>query len=126
MSAIDKRTTKPRTKVVKPIKRKPMGKNQERFELRLYIAGQTPKSIDAFGNLKRICEEHLKGRYRIEVIDLLQNPTLARGDQILAVPTLVRQLPPPVKKIIGDFSSSEKVLVGLNIRPLRSGGRTSE
>src|SRR5205085_7268151 len=86
------------------------------WELRLYVAGQTPKSVEAFSNLKRICEQHLKGRYRIEVIDLLQNPTLARGDQILALPTLVRQLPPPVKKIIGDFSNTERVLVGLDLR----------
>jgi circadian clock protein KaiB len=86
------------------------------WELRLYVAGQTPKSVEAFSNLKRICEEHLRGRYRIEVIDLLQNPTLARGDQILALPTLVRQLPPPVKKIIGDFSNAERVLVGLDLR----------
>lgn len=89
------------------------------WELRLYVAGQTPRSVEAFSTLKRICEEHLQGRYRIEVIDLLLNPTLARGDQILAVPTLVRQLPPPVKKIIGDFSNTERVLVGLDLRPLR-------
>jgi circadian clock protein KaiB len=91
----------------------------ETWELRLYVAGKTPKSIEAFGNLKRICEEHLKGRYQIEVIDLLENPTLARGDQILAVPTLVRKLPPPMKKIIGDFSNTERVLVGLNLRPVK-------
>lgn len=91
----------------------------ETWELRLYVAGKTPKSIEAFGNLKRICEEHLKGRYQIEVIDLLENPTLARGDQILAIPTLVRKLPPPMKKIIGDFSNTERVLVGLNLRPLK-------
>jgi circadian clock protein KaiB len=90
----------------------------EWWELRLYVAGHTPLSIEAFANLKRICEEHLQGRYRIEVVDLLVNPTLARGDQILAVPTLVRQLPPPVKKIIGDFSNAERVLVGLNLRPI--------
>jgi circadian clock protein KaiB len=88
------------------------------WQLRLYVAGQTPRSILAFANLKKICEEHLHGRYRIEVIDLLKNPTLARGDQILAVPTLVRQLPPPVKKIIGDFTNTERVLVGLNLVPL--------
>ena len=86
------------------------------WKLRLYVAGQTPKSLAAFDNLKRICELHLAGRYRIEVVDLLQNPTLARGDQILALPTLVRQLPPPVKKIIGDFSNTERVLVGLDLR----------
>lgn len=85
--------------------------------LRLYIAGQTPRSIAAFANLKRICEEHLAGRYRIEVIDLVQNPQLAAGDQILAVPTLVRRLPEPVRRIIGDLSNAERVLVGLDIRP---------
>jgi circadian clock protein KaiB len=88
----------------------------ERFVLRLYIAGQTPKCMRAFTNLKRICEEHLANRYQIEIIDLLQNPQLARGDQILAVPTLVRQLPEPVKKIIGDLSNTERVLVGLDLR----------
>lgn len=95
----------------------------EQWELRLYVAGQTPRSLEAFANLKRICEEHLKGRYRIEVVDLLVNPALARGDQILAVPTLVRQLPPPVKKIIGDFSNTERVLVGLNLRPVAPSDR---
>ncbi|HEX3770248.1 MAG TPA: circadian clock KaiB family protein [Polyangiaceae bacterium] len=94
----------------------------ERYELRLYVAGQTAKSLQAFANLKAICEEHLQGRYRIEVIDLLKNPTLARGDQILAVPTLVRKLPPPVKKIIGDFTNTERVLVGLNLVPVPSLG----
>ena len=89
----------------------------EVWELRLYVAGQTPKSIRAFENLKRLCEEHLDGRYQIEIIDLLENPLLARGDQILAVPTLVRRLPEPIKKIIGDLSNSERVLVGLDIRP---------
>ena len=103
-----------------PAKKKPLAKASEWWELRLYVAGQTPRSIEAFRNLQRICEEHLKGRYRIEVIDLLVNPTLARGDQILAVPTLVRQLPPPVKKIIGDFSNQERVLVGLNLRPVKA------
>ncbi len=87
------------------------------WELRLYVAGQTPRSIAAFSNLNRICEDHLQGRYRIEVIDLLQNPQLARGDQILAIPTLVRKLPVPVRKIIGDLSNTERVLVGLNLRP---------
>ncbi|MDE2450665.1 MAG: circadian clock protein KaiB [Gammaproteobacteria bacterium] len=88
----------------------------ERFVLRLYIAGQTPKCVRAFTNLKQICEEHLANRCQIEIIDLLQNPQLARGDQILAVPTLVRQLPQPVKKIIGDLSNTERVLVGLDLR----------
>jgi circadian clock protein KaiB len=89
------------------------------FELRLYVAGQTPKCLRAFANLKRICEEHLAGRYHIEMIDLLENPQLARGDQILAVPTLVRRLPEPMKKIIGDLSNTERVLVGLDLRPAR-------
>jgi circadian clock protein KaiB len=90
---------------------------QDTFELRLYVAGQTPKAIRAFANLKKICEEHLKGRYTIEVIDLLEDPQLGRGDQILAVPTLVRRLPEPIKKIIGDLSNTERVLVGLDLRP---------
>jgi circadian clock protein KaiB len=85
--------------------------------LRLYIAGQTPRSTAAFANLKRICEEHLAGRYQIEVIDLPHSPQLAQGDQILAVPTLVRRLPEPIRKIIGDLSNTERVLVGLDIRP---------
>ena len=88
----------------------------ETWELRLYVAGQTPKSLTAFSNLRVICEEHLKGCYRIEVIDLTKNPALAKGDQILALPTLVRKLPEPVRKIIGDLSNTEKVLVGLDIR----------
>lgn len=88
----------------------------ETFLLRLYVAGQTPKCVRAFSNLKRICEEHLANRYRIEIIDLLQDPQLARGDQILAVPTLVRRLPEPMKKIIGDLSNTERVLVGLDLR----------
>jgi circadian clock protein KaiB len=86
------------------------------YSLRLYVAGQTPKSVLAFTNLKQICEEHLLGRYEIEIIDLLENPQLARGDQILAVPTLVRRLPEPIKKIIGDLSNTECVLVGLDLR----------
>ena len=84
--------------------------------LRLYIAGQTDRARAAIENLERICEEHLAGKYRLEVVDLTKNPTLARGDQILAVPTLVRRLPPPVKKIIGDLSNTERVLVGLNLQ----------
>ncbi len=91
--------------------------SKEFWELRLYVAGQTPKSLTAFANLKKICEEHLEGKYRIEVIDLLKNPQLARGDQILAIPTLVRNLPEPIKKIIGDLSNTERVLVGLDLRP---------
>ena len=88
------------------------------YLLRLYVAGQTRKSLAAFANLKKICEEHLHGRYKIEVIDLLEKPQLAKGDQILAIPTLVRQLPPPLKKIIGDLSDTERVLVGLDLRPV--------
>jgi circadian clock protein KaiB len=91
--------------------------NGEVYILRLYVAGQTPKSLAAFANLKRICEEHLAGRYTIEVIDLLEHPKLARGDQIFAIPTLVRKLPEPLRKIIGDLSDTEKVLVGLDVRP---------
>jgi len=86
------------------------------YSLRLYVAGQTPKSVLAFKNLKQICEQHLQGRYDIEIVDLLENPQLARGDQILAVPTLVRRLPEPIKKIIGDLSNTERVLVGLDLR----------
>jgi circadian clock protein KaiB len=86
------------------------------YRLRLYVAGQTPKSLSAFTNLKKICDEHLEGRYELEIIDLLQKPQLARGDQIFAIPTLVRRLPEPVKKIIGDLSDTERVLVGLDLR----------
>ncbi len=87
------------------------------YHLRLYVAGQTTKSLAAMANLKRVCEEHLAGRYEIEVIDLVKQPKLAAGDQILAIPTLVRKLPAPLKRIIGDLSNTEKVLVGLDIRP---------
>ena len=86
------------------------------YELRLYVAGQTPKSVLALANLRQICEENLQGRYEIEVIDLVENPQLAQGDQILALPTLVRRLPEPIKKIIGDLSNTERVLVGLDLR----------
>ncbi len=92
--------------------------SSETYSLRLYVAGQTPNSLRAFANLKEICETHLAGRYRIEVIDLLKNPKLARGDQILAIPTLVRKLPTPMKKIIGDLSNEARVLVGLDLRPV--------
>ena len=88
----------------------------ELFDLRLYVAGQTPRSVTAMANLKKLCEEHLAGRYRVEVIDLMENPQLARSDQILAIPTLVRRLPEPIRKIIGDLSNQERVLVGLNIQ----------
>jgi circadian clock protein KaiB len=90
------------------------------FELRLYVAGQTAKSIAAIANLERICETHLAGQYRIEVIDLTKTPQLAAGDQIIAVPTLVRRLPEPIKKILGDLSNEERVLVGLDVQPARS------
>lgn len=100
-------------------KKKHPGKAAEEIELRLYVAGKTPRSVTALENLKRICEEHLKGKYRIEVIDLLEKPSLARGDQILAIPTLVRSLPTPMRKIIGDLSNTEKVLVGLDLRPAK-------
>ena len=94
-----------------------VNKTREEFwELRLYVAGQTPKSITAFNNLKRYCEKHLKNKYKIEIIDLLENPQLAQGDQILAIPTLVRKIPVPIRKIIGDLSNEEKVLVGLDLR----------
>lgn len=96
--------------------RNPRRAAAKEWELRLYIAGKTPRAVKAFENLKRICEEHLAGRYEIEIIDLLENPTLAKGDQIVAVPTLVRHLPEPVRKIIGDLSNTERVLVGLDLR----------
>ena len=94
-------------------------KKEISYELVLYVAGNTPKSVLALQNLKKYCEEYLRGEYRIEVIDLLVNPQLAEGDQILAVPTLVRKVPVPIRKIIGDLSNEERVLVGLNIRPLK-------
>ncbi len=95
----------------------PRRRTKALWELRLYVAGMTPTSIRAFENLKKLCEEHLHGLYSIQVIDLLERPMLARGDQIIAVPTLVRRLPTPVKKIIGDLSNTERVLVGLDLRP---------
>lgn len=102
---MDDKTTKGRSR-----------RSKKKWELRLYVAGQTPKSVAAFANLKRICEEYMAGEYEIEVIDLLKQPQLASGDQILAIPTLVRKLPEPIKKIIGDLSNTERVLVGLDIR----------
>jgi circadian clock protein KaiB len=96
-----------------------MTKKQQKWELRLYVAGNTPKSMAALKNLEKYCETHLKGQYRIEVIDLLVQPQLAEGDQIFAIPTLVRKVPEPMRKIIGDLSNEENVLVGLNIRPLK-------
>ena len=88
----------------------------QKYDLRLYVAGQTPRSLQALSNLKRICEEHLAGNYRVEIIDLLKKPQLAAGDQILAIPTLVRTIPKPARKIIGDLSNTERVLVGLDVR----------
>ena len=97
-----------------------MAKTEKTWELRLYIAGKTPKSVTALNNLRKYCEQHLKGVYRIEVVDLLKTPQLAEGDQIFAIPTLVRKVPEPIRKIIGDLSNEEKVLVGLNIRPVKA------
>lgn len=93
------------------------GNGEEHYNLRLYVAGQTPKSIAAFANLKKLCEEYLPGRYTINVIDLMENPQLAAGDQILALPTLVRKLPSPLKRIIGNLSDKEKFLVGMDLKP---------
>jgi circadian clock protein KaiB len=105
--------TKPKTDSTKATGAKPV----DHWKLRLYVAGQTPKSLVAFTNLTRLCENHLKGRYTIEVIDLVETPRLAKDDQILAIPTLVRKLPEPVRKIIGDLSNTERVLVGLDLIP---------
>jgi circadian clock protein KaiB len=102
-------------------KRRPVtagnGSHEDFWELRLYVAGQSPKSVLAFANLKRLCEKHLAGKYSIEVIDLLVRPQLAAGDQILAIPTVVRKLPEPIRKIVGDLSNEERTLVGLQLRP---------
>jgi circadian clock protein KaiB len=98
-------------------KARPAAAPSSDWDLRLYVAGPTPKSVAAFRNLEKICEEHLAGRYHIEVIDLMKKPQLAQGDQILAVPTLVRKLPVPIRKIIGSLSNTERVLVGLDLRP---------
>lgn len=100
-----------------PRKAVPAKAKADTYILRLYVAGQTPKSVTAFANLNKICEEHLAGRYKIQVVDLLENPQLARGDQILAIPTLVRKLPLPVRRILGDLSSVERVLIGLDLVP---------
>jgi circadian clock protein KaiB len=104
----------------KPAKAATLAKKKpgdKKYDLRLYVAGQTPRSLQALSNLKRICEEHLAGNYRVEIIDLLEHPQLAAGDQILAIPTLVRAIPKPARKIIGDLSNTERVLVGLDVRP---------
>jgi circadian clock protein KaiB len=107
--------------VVPDTNQTPQGSSPE-WLLRLYVAGQTVRSVAAFANLKRICETHLKGQYEIEIIDLLVTPALAKGDQIVAVPAVVRQLPPPARKIIGDLASMECVLVGLDLRPTVTAG----
>jgi circadian clock protein KaiB len=104
--------TKSRRSKTPPVKSKSVD-----YVLRLYVAGQTPKSMAALANLNKICEEHLAGRHKLQVVDLLKNPTLARGDQILAVPTLVREMPLPVRKILGDLSNTERVLIGLDLAP---------
>jgi circadian clock protein KaiB len=103
---------------LRELKRKNGAVNQaDKWELRLYVAGPTPRSLAAFANLKKLCEEHLAGRYNIEVVDLLKHPQLAAGDQIIAIPTLVRKLPQPLRKIVGDLRDSERTLVGLQLRP---------
>lgn len=121
MTTIKRPKTNKPAKTTTPAKKpKPSAAAQQEekaWELRLYVAGPTPRAVTALENLKKLCEEHLAGCYRIEVIDLLKNPQLARGDQIIAVPTLVRKLPEPIKKIIGDLSDKERVLVGLDLRP---------
>ena len=101
------------------IKNEATDKSSEIWNLRLYVAGQTPKSIEAFSNLKEICETYMKGHYSIEVIDLVENPELAKEDQILAIPTLIRKLPEPIRKIIGTLANEEKVLIGLDIKPIK-------
>jgi circadian clock protein KaiB len=107
----------PTNKTETPARRRQQNRRKPRvYKLRLYVAGQTPKSIRAFANLEALCEAHLKGRYQIEVVDLLEHPQLARGDQIVAIPTLVRRLPPPVRKIIGDLSNTLRVLVDLDVQ----------
>ena len=106
-------------RIVKPAAKKKTKAPGDAWDLKLYVAGQTPKSIAAFANLTKICEKYMFCKYKIEVVDLLKNPQLAKGDQILAIPTLVRKLPVPVRKIIGDLSNTEKVLVGLDLRPAK-------
>ena len=107
MTASPTKSTPPKAKTAKI--------QENAYVLRLYVAGQTPKCMAAFANLKKICEEHLAGQYQLEVIDLLENPKLAQGDQILAIPTLVRKLPEPMRKIIGDLSNTERVMIGLDL-----------
>ena len=118
MTGKPKRRSSPRAPTSQKRATRKNGALPEFYELRLYVAGQTTRSLAALANLKRICEEHLRGRYRIEVIDLLEHPQLARGDQILALPTLVRKLPKPIRKLVGDLSDTERALVGLDLRPI--------
>jgi circadian clock protein KaiB len=123
MSAGDarkKNIRKPATPTAKKVAKKKAASpdDLDSWQLRLYVAGQTPKSLTAFANLKRLCEEHLAGRYEIEVIDLMKKPQLAQNDQILAIPTLVRKLPEPIKRIIGDLSNLERVMVGMDLKPI--------
>ena len=112
-----KKKTHTKKKNTKPAAAKKVRTSRPIWHLRLYVAGNTANSVAAFSNLKAICEKHLQGEYDIEVVDLLRNPQLAKGDQIVAIPTLVRKLPPPLKQIIGDLSNRERVLVGLDLRP---------
>jgi len=107
-------------KSARPSARKKTPAKAEAWKLRLYVAGRTAKSIRAFANLTALCDEHLKGRYQVEVIDLLDHPDMARGDQIVAIPTLVRKIPQPIRKVIGDLSNEERTLVGLQLRPART------
>jgi circadian clock protein KaiB len=117
-AARKKTTKKSSNKAVKPTGAASEDGDHNSWKLRLYVAGQTPKSLTAFANLKRLCEEHLAGRYEIEVIDLVKKPQLAQNDQILAIPTLVRKLPEPIKRIIGDLSNLERVMVGMDLKPI--------
>jgi circadian clock protein KaiB len=112
-----KKLSKKAPLALEELARNASAKDAEKWDLRLYVAGQTPRSVAAFANLKRLCEEHLAGRYSIEVIDLIKHPQLAAGDQILAIPTLVRKLPQPIRKIVGDLRDTERALVGLQLRP---------
>ena len=122
VSAVDKNKER-RPLSLQEIGEKNEPSENEVWQLRLYVAGQTPRSVAAFANLKRICEEHLAGEFDIEVIDLIENPRLAKDDQIVAIPTLVRKLPPPIRKIIGDLSDTERTLVGLQLRSSKKTGR---
>lgn len=114
------------TTPTQPIAAHHSGHDQEVWELRLYVAGESPRSLLAFSNLKRMCEEHVPGRYRIEVIDLVKQPQLAAGDQIVAIPTLIRRLPEPLRRIVGDLRNTERTLVGLQLRPATSGASQTE